>query len=62
MGDKAYDGQGDGEAAAKEAARDKCVAENRGLELDDFCISNPKGNDWRCLQPAPTRAATAPGN
>ncbi len=53
MGDKAYDGHGRGEAAAKDLAREKCVAENRGLELDDFCVANPKGGDWHCAQEAP---------
>ncbi len=50
MGDKTYEGLSSTEAAAKDLARKACVLDNRGLELDDFCLAPPKGNDWHCSQ------------
>ena len=50
MGDKTYEGASTDEAVAKDTARKACVLDNRGLELDDFCLPEPKGNDWRCAQ------------
>ncbi|MFT3731518.1 MAG: hypothetical protein QM780_08870 [Hyphomicrobium sp.] len=50
MGNKSYQGSGVSETAAKDLARKSCVVDNRGLELDDFCLPEPNGNDWHCTQ------------
>lgn len=50
MGDRPYSGSGVSETAAKEEARKDCVTHNRGLELDDFCLADPKGNAWNCMK------------
>ncbi len=50
MGSKSYEGSSANKAAARDSARGNCVKDNRGLELDDFCLSDPKGNDWHCSQ------------
>lgn len=57
MGDKPYAGAGDTEAAAQAAARKACVSHNRSLELDDFCVAQPKGNAWNCAQTGPGSSA-----
>jgi hypothetical protein len=48
MGNKTYEGVSDSEASAKSNAREKCVADNRGLELDDFCVDDPRDKNWHC--------------
>ena len=50
MGSKSYDGSNVKEDAAKASARANCVSDNRGLELDDFCLADPRDNDWHCSQ------------
>ncbi len=50
MGNKSYKGSSANEGAAKDLARAKCVNDNRGLELDDFCLADPKSANWHCAQ------------
>lgn len=50
MGDKTYSGSGDSEATAQQAARKSCVSHNRGIELDEFCLADPKTTAWHCTQ------------
>lgn len=56
MGDKSYSGAGNTEQNARKSATDDCVLNNRGLELDDFCLVAPKNDDWHCA-PASQEAA-----
>ncbi len=60
MGNKSYEGSSVNEAAAKDLARANCVNDNRGLELDDFCLADPKSNDWRCLHGEGQAAGASP--
>lgn len=48
MGEKVYSGAGNSERDARKSASDSCILDNRGLELDDFCLVAPKGNEWHC--------------
>lgn len=50
MGKKVYEGLSGDESGARDSARASCVNENRGLELDDFCLAAPIDNDWHCAQ------------
>ncbi len=61
MGDKTYEGLSATEASAKDLARKSCVIDNRGMELDDFCLPDPKGNDWHCAQEPQQVINSAPG-
>ena len=50
MGKKVYEGLSADEPGARNSARASCVNQNRGLELDDFCLAAPIDNDWHCAQ------------